>query len=72
MLEIFKGFILFLFVDGTPLEFTPKESLSDCLKTKREIARNIGNNNRYSCGEGEIRMEEHNGKLQPVELLEKK
>ena len=72
MLEIFKGFILFLFVDGTPIEYTPKDSLSDSLKTKREIARNIGNNNRYSCGEGEIRMEEHNGKLQPVELLEKK
>ena len=72
MLEIFKGFILFLFVDGTPIEYTPKDSLSDCLKTKREIARNIGNNNRYSCGEGKIRMEEQNGKLQPIELLEKK
>ena len=72
MLEIFKGFILFLFVDGTPIEYTPKDSLSDCLKTKREIARNIGDNNRYSCGKGEIRMEEHNGKLQPVELLDRK
>tara|TARA_R100000149_G_C5857253_1_gene124196 strand:- start:464 stop:682 length:219 start_codon:yes stop_codon:yes gene_type:complete len=71
MLEIFKGFILFLFVDGTPLEFTPKESLSDCLKTKREIARNVGNSNRYSCGQGQIRMEEHNGKMQPIELLER-
>ena len=37
MVEIFTGFILFLFVDGTPLEFTPKDGLSDCLKTKREI-----------------------------------
>ena len=71
MLEIFKGFILFLFVDGAPLEFTPKDSLSDCLKTKREIARNVGNSNRYSCGQGQIRMEEHNGKMQPIELLER-
>ena len=71
MIEIFKGFILFLFVDGTPIEYTPKESLSDCLKTKREIARNVGNSNRYSCGQGQIRMEEHNGKMQPIELLER-
>ncbi len=70
MLEIFKGFILFLFVDGTPIEFTPKDSLSDCLKTKREIARNIGDDGRYSCGEGQIKMKEMNGKMQPIELIE--
>ena len=27
MIEIFKGFVLFLFVDGSPIEYTPKESL---------------------------------------------
>ena len=69
MLEIFKGFILFLFVDGTPIEFTPKDSLSDCLKTKREIARNIGDAGRYSCGAGQIKMKEMNGKMQPIELI---
>ena len=71
MVEIFKGFILFLFVDGTPLEFTPKDGLSDCLKTKREIVRNTGASpNRYSCAQGKIRMQEINGKLHPIELLE--
>ena len=71
MVEIFKGFILFLFVDGTPLEFTPKDGLSECLKTKREIVRNIGaSQSRYSCGKGEIKMQEINGKLHPVELID--
>ena len=71
MVEIFTGFILFLFVDGTPLEFTPKDGLSDCLKTKREIVRNTGASpNRYSCAQGIIRMQEINGKLHPIELLE--
>ena len=71
MVEIFKGFILFLFVDGTPLEFTPKDGLSECLKTKREIVRNLGvSTSRYSCGKGEIKMQEINGKLHPVELID--
>ena len=71
MVEIFTGFILFLFVDGTPLEFTPKDGLSDCLKTKREIVRNTGASpNGYSCAQGKIRMQEINGKFHPIELLE--
>ena len=71
MLEVFKGFILFLFVDGTPLEYTPKDSLSDCLKTKREIVRNTGAmSTRYSCAEGKIQMKEINGKMHPIELLD--
>ena len=72
MIEIFKGFILFLFVDGTPLEFTPREGLSDCLKTKREIVRNTGASpNRYACAKGEIQMQEINGKMHPIKLLDK-
>jgi len=71
MIEVFTGFILFLFVDGTPLEFTPREGLSDCLKTKREIARNTGAaSNKYRCGEGQIKMQEINGKMHPIELMD--
>tara|TARA_Y100001938_G_C7755415_1_gene265939 strand:- start:99 stop:314 length:216 start_codon:yes stop_codon:yes gene_type:complete len=70
MIEIFKGFILFLFVDGTPIEYTPKESLSDCLKTKREIARNIGEAGRYACAQGEVKLKEINGVKLPVGLVE--
>ena len=71
MIEIFKGFILFLFVDGTALEFTPRDGLSDCLKTKRQIVRNTGASpNRYKCAQGEIKMQEINGKMHPIELIE--
>ncbi len=70
MFEIFKGFVLFLFVDGTPIEYTPKESLSDCLKTKREIARNIGEAGRYSCAKGQVKMQEINGQKLPIGLVE--
>lgn len=70
MFEIFKGFVLFLFVDGTPIEYTPKDSLSDCLKTKREIARNVGDDGRYSCAQGQVKMQEINGKKHPIGLVE--
>lgn len=70
MIEIFKGFVLFLFVDGTPIEYTPKESLGDCLKTKREIARNMGESGRYSCARGQIKLQDINGKKLPVGLVE--
>lgn len=70
MIEIFKGFVLFLFVDGSPIEYTPKESLGDCLKTKREIARNIGESGRYSCAQGKVKLQDINGKKLPVGLVE--
>jgi len=71
VIEIFKGFILFLFVDGVPLEYTPKDGLSDCLKTKREIIRNIGASpSRYTCKQGKIKMQEINGKFHPIGLIE--
>lgn len=70
MIEIFKGFVLFLFVDGSPIEYTPKESLSDCLKTKREITRNIGESGRYSCAQGQVKLQDINGKKLPVGLVE--
>ena len=70
MIEIFKGFVLFLFVDGSPIEYTPKESLSDCLKTKREIARNIGESGRYSCAQGKVKLQDINGTKLPVGLVE--
>ena len=70
MIEIFKGFVLFLFVDGSPIEYTPKKSLSDCLKTKREIARNMGEAGRYSCAQGTLKVQDINGKKLPVGLVE--
>jgi hypothetical protein len=70
MIEIFTGFILFLFVDGSAIEYTPKESLSDCLKTKREITRNLGESGRYSCAQGQVKLKDINGQKLPVGLVE--
>ena len=41
-MDIFTGFILLMFVSGTdsPMEFTPKNSMVDCLTSKRKIMRN--------------------------------
>ena len=69
MIEIFKCFVLFLFIDGDPMEYTPKESLSDCLKAKREIARNIGESGRYSCAQGELKVQDINGKMVSIGLV---
>jgi hypothetical protein len=69
MIEIFKGFVLFLFIDGDPMEYTPKESLSDCLKAKREITRNIGESGRYSCAQGELKVQDINGKMVSIGLV---
>ena len=46
MVEIFKGFILFLFVDGTPLEFTPKDNLSECPYCPKGVSNSKGNDNK--------------------------
>ena len=69
MIEIFKGFVLFLFIDGTAAECTPKDSLSDCLKAKREIARNLGESGRYSCAQGILKVQDINGKMVSIGLV---
>ncbi len=70
-MEIFIGFILYMFTNGEILEFTPKESLSDCLKQRREIARNMGSGGPiYQCGQGKVQMKKFNNVWHPVNLLE--
>ncbi len=73
MIEIFTGFVLFLFIDGDPMEYTPKDSLSDCLKAKREIARNLGeaHGGRYSCVQAELKVQDINGKMVSIGLVDK-
>ena len=37
-METFEGFVLYLYTSaGQLLEFTPKDSLSECLRMKRKI-----------------------------------
>ena len=75
MIEIFSGFILMMFMSGDPqnqpTEFTPRESLSDCLATKRKVIRNQGPNGpQWVCKQGKIELKEINGTMHPINLLE--
>ena len=55
-------FVLLLMVSGARLEFTPYDSLSKCLSTKRKIERNVGRyqrdfNERWTCKEMTVKMQ---------------
>ena len=75
MIETFTGFILMMFMSGDPqnkpTEFTPRDSLSHCLSTKRKVFRTQGSGGpQWVCKEGSIEMKEFNGKMHPVQLIE--
>jgi hypothetical protein len=71
MIEIFTGFILFLMSAGQPMEFTPRESLSDCLATKRKIMRTGANSEMWVCKKGKLKMQKKSdGNFHPIEILE--
>ena len=64
-----------MFMGGDPVdrptEFTPRTSVSECLKTKRKIRRTQGPGGpRWVCGQGKIEMQIINGESHPVKLLE--
>jgi len=64
-------FILFLYMNNKAIEYTPKDSLGDCLGSKRQIERNLGDSNRYSCEKHTVKtMEKTNGKKEIVEFIE--
>lgn len=68
-MEIFTGFILFMFMSGDvePTEFTPRESMMDCLKVKRKIKRTQGPGGpRWVCQQGKLEMEIKNGEKHPL------
>ena len=50
-MEIFTGFILLMFMSGDvePTEFTPRDSMMDCLKVKRKIKRTQGPGGLLEC-----------------------
>ena len=52
-------FVLFLSMGGSPIEWTPHFTLSDCLGVKRKIERNIGKKagERYSCKKDTVMLE---------------
>ena len=56
-------FVLLLMVSGERLEFTPYDSLSECLSTRRKIERNVGRyqrdfDKRWTCKEMKVKMQD--------------
>ena len=53
-------FALCLFINGELIEHRIKDSLSTCLKMKREATRNMDmENKKFMCGEVEAEVEEN-------------
>jgi len=53
-------FALCLFINGELIEHRIQDSLSTCLKMKREASRNMDmNNKKFMCGEVEAEVEEN-------------
>jgi hypothetical protein len=74
-MEIFTGFILMMFMSGDvkPTEFTPRDSMMECLKVKRVIRRNQGPGGpRWVCQQGKLEIEIKNGETHPLKILELK
>ncbi len=72
-MEIFTGFILLMFMSGDvePTEFTPRDSMMECLKVKRKIKRVQGPGGpRWVCQKGKLEMEIKNGEKHPLKILE--
>ena len=72
-MEIFTGFILLMFMSGDvkPTEFTPRDSMMECLKVKRKIKRTQGPGGpRWVCQKGKLEMEIKNGEKHPLKILE--
>ena len=72
-MEIFTGFILLMFMSGDvkPTEFTPRDSMMQCLKVKRKIKRTQGPGGpRWVCKQGKLEMEIKNGEKHPLKILD--
>jgi hypothetical protein len=53
-------FVLLLVMGGEKVEYTPYQSLSECLSVRRKIKRNVGHTNnfdqKWSCKELKVMM----------------
>lgn len=58
MIEV--TFVLLLMMNGEKMEYTPYQSLSECLSVRRKIKRNVGHANnfdqKWSCKELKVMM----------------
>ena len=57
-------FVLLLVMGGEKVEYTPYESLSECLSVRRKIKRNVGPTNnfdqKWSCKELKVKVKDGN------------
>ena len=67
-------FALCLFINGELVEHRIQDSLSTCLKMKREASRNMEmNNKKFMCGEVEAEIEENiDGSLTIKSIIQSK
>ena len=63
-------FVLLLMIDGEKVEYTPYQSLSECLSVRRKIKRNVGHTHnfdqKWSCKELKVKLD--NGDI--LEILD--
>ena len=57
-------FVLLLVMGGEKVEYTPYQSLSECLSVRRKIKRNVGHTNnfeqKWSCKELKVKVQDGN------------
>ena len=57
-------FVLLLVMGGEKVEYTPYQSLSECLSVRRKIKRNVGPTNnfdqKWSCKELKVKVKDGN------------
>ena len=53
-------FVLLLVMSGEKVEYTPYQSLSECLSVRRKIKRNTGSDEKWSCKEMRVKMQDGN------------
>ena len=57
-------FVLLLVMGGEKVEYTPYQSLSECLSVRRKIKRNVGHTNnfdqKWSCKELRVKVKDGN------------
>lgn len=55
-------FVLLLVMGGERIEYTPYQSLSECLSVRRKIKRNVGHTNnfdqKWSCKELKVKVKD--------------
>lgn len=66
--------VLLLYVSGDIIEYKGYDNISDCLSTKREIERNIGEHlksARYACEMRKVKLDKNSeGKYFVVNIVE--